>query len=63
MKAYQVQARPWQRCQPLHELQRRHHDVRSAVAVRCFEFENGLPCVVDTQPFVGLSLTIAGRVT
>jgi hypothetical protein len=54
MKAYQLQARSrhqWR--QPLHELQRRHHEVGGAVAIRCFELEHHLPRAVHTQPFVG----------
>ena len=52
MKADEMQARPrhqHQRGQPLHELHWRHHDVLSAVAVRCFEFENDLPRAVQSE--------------
>ena len=54
MKAYQVQARArHQRCQPLHELHWRHHDVGGAVAAGCFEFEHHLPRSIYTEPLVG----------
>ena len=54
MEADQVQSRAWhQRCQPLHELQRAHHQVRGAVSPGGFELEHHLACSLGLHPFVG----------
>ena len=54
MEADQVQSRAWhQRCQPLHELQRAHHQVRGAVSPGGLELEHHLACGVGLHPFVG----------
>ncbi len=42
-----------QRRQPLHELQRRHHQMRGAVAPGCFERQHHLANRVALYPFVG----------
>ena len=42
----------YQRGQPLHELQRRHHQVRGPVAPRRLELELHLPCRVELHPLV-----------
>ncbi len=44
---------PHQRRQPLHELQRRHHQVRGAVAPEGLELEHHLPGGVGLHAFVG----------
>ena len=58
-KTDQVQARPGHQCgQSVHELQRRHHMVRGAVAPGCLQLEHHLPAaLVCTR-----SLASAGRV-
>jgi hypothetical protein len=54
MKPDEVQPRPrHQRCQPLHELQRAHDQVRGAVAPRCLELELHLAGGVELHPLVG----------
>ena len=54
MKADQMQARArHQCCQPLHEFQRRHHEVARAVAIRRLQLEHHLPGAVHTEPLVG----------
>jgi hypothetical protein len=53
-RAYQV--KPWSRHQrrdPLHELHWRHHEVRRAVAPRCFELQLDLPGGIDLHALVG----------
>ena len=53
MEADQVQPGPWhQRRQPLHEFQRAHHQLRSAVAPGCLELELHLTCIVELHPLV-----------
>lgn len=53
MEAIQVQPRAWhQRRQPLHELQRRHDQMRGAVAPGCLELEQHLPGGVCLHKFV-----------
>jgi len=53
MKTDQVQARArHEGGEPLHEFQRRHHDVARAIAIGCFQREHHLPRGVHTQPFV-----------
>ena len=50
----QMQPRPWhQRCQPLHEPRRRHHQVGGAAAPGCLELEYHLPGGVGLHAFVG----------
>jgi len=52
----QVQPGAWhQRSQPLHELQRRHHQVRGAVAPSGLELEHDLPGRVGLHALVGQS--------
>ena len=54
VEANQVQPRPWhQRGQALHELQRRHDQMRGAVAPGCLELEHHLPGGVGLHAFVG----------
>ncbi len=54
MKADQVQPRPrHQRRQPLHEIERAHHNVRRSAAPRCLELELHLPCRVELNALVG----------
>ena len=42
-----------QRGQALHEFQRRHPDVRGAVAPRAFELQHDIPRSIALHPFVG----------
>src|SRR5262245_28079639 len=42
-----------QRCESLHEFQRRHDDVARAVAIRRLQLEHDLSGVVHTEPLVG----------
>ena len=52
MEANQVQPGPWyQRRQPLHELQRRHHEVGGAVAPRGLQLQYDLPGGVGLYAF------------
>ena len=52
--ADQMQPRPGRPCgQPLHELQRRHHQLRGPVAPSCLELEHHLPGGVGLHAFVG----------
>jgi len=37
----------------LHELQRRHHDMGSSVAVRTLELQHDLACLIAFEPLVG----------
>ena len=54
MKADEMQARARHECcEPLHEFQRRHHEVGRAVAKDCLQLEHDLPCAVHAQPLVG----------
>ena len=54
MKTDQMQARArHQCCQPLHEFQRRHHEVARAVAIGGLQLEHRLPRAVHTEPLVG----------
>ena len=54
MKACQMQARlRHQRGQALHEFQRRHHDVRGAVAPGALELEKDLAFAIAAESFVG----------
>ena len=54
VKADQMQARSrHQRGQALHESQRRHLDVRGAVAPRAFELQHDIPRSIALHPFVG----------
>ena len=54
MKANQVQpGSGHQRSQPLREIQRRHHQVRGAVAPSGLELEHHLPGGVGLHAFVG----------
>ena len=54
MEPNEVQPRPGhQRSQPLHELQRRHHQVRRAVAPRRLQLEHHLARGVDLYALVG----------
>ena len=54
VKADQVQARTWHQCgQALHEFQRRHHDVRGAVAPGALELEKDLAFAIAAESFVG----------
>jgi len=54
MKTDQTQARTWHQCgQPLHEFQRRHLDVRGAVAPRVFEFQHDITRAIALEPLVG----------
>ncbi len=54
MKTNQVQARAWHQCgQALHEFQRRHHDVRGAVAPGALELEKDLAFAIAAESFVG----------
>jgi len=54
VKAYEMQARArHEGCQPLHEFERRHHEVARAVAIRRLQLEYHLPRAVHTQPLVG----------
>jgi len=39
--------------EPVHEFQRRHHEVARAVAIRRLQLEHHLPRAVHTQPLVG----------
>jgi len=56
MEANQVQPRSGhQRSQPLHELQRRHHQVRGADAPSGLELEHDLPGGVGLHALVGQS--------
>ena len=54
MEANQAQPRPGHQCgQPLHELQRAHHQVRRAIAPRRLELQLHLTGGVDLHPLVG----------
>ena len=54
VKADQMQARArHESCQPLHEFERRHHDMARAVAIRRLELQHDLPRVVHAQPLGG----------
>ncbi len=54
MESNQVQPWPWhQGCKPLHELQRRHHQVRGAVAPGCLQLQHHLPCCVALHALIG----------
>ena len=54
MEPNQVHPRAWhQRRQSLHELQRRHDQVRGAIAPSCLELEHHLPGGVGLHAFVG----------
>ena len=54
MKTDQMQARArHQRGQALHEFQRRHPDVRGAVAPRAFELQYDIPRSIALEPLVG----------
>ena len=54
MKTDQMQARArHQGGEPLHEFQRRYHEVARAVAIRRLQLEHHLPGVVHPQPLVG----------
>jgi hypothetical protein len=53
MEPDEMQPRPWhQRGQPMHELQRAHHQVRGAVAPRGLELELHLPGGVELHPLL-----------
>ncbi len=53
-KTDEMQARAQHECgEPLHEFQRRHHEVGRAVAKDCFQLEHDLPCAVHIWPLVG----------
>jgi hypothetical protein len=52
--AEQMQARPrHQRGQALHELQRRHHNVRGAVAPGALELQHDVSSAIALESFVG----------
>ena len=54
MEANQMQPRTRDQCgQPLHELQRRHHDMGGAVAVGALELQHDLARWIALEPFVG----------
>jgi hypothetical protein len=54
MKTDQVQARSrHQRRQTLHEFQRRHPDMRGAVAPRALELQHDVTRALSLEPFVG----------
>ena len=61
-EADQVQSRTWhQGCQPLHELQRAHAQVRGAIAPRCLELWLHLAGGVELHPLVGSSGRVMQR--
>ena len=54
MKTDEMPARAWhQGCQPLHEFQRRHHEVARAIAIGGLQLEHHLPGAVHAEPLVG----------
>ncbi len=54
VEADQMQARTrHQRGQALHEFQRRHDDVRGAVAIGALQLQHDLACAIALEPFVG----------
>ena len=54
MEANQMQPGPRHQCgQALHELQRRHHDMRGAVAPGALELQHDLAGWIAFEPFVG----------
>jgi len=54
VKTYEVRPWPGHQCRkPLHEFQRRHDEVRRAVAPGCLEFEHHLPGSVGLNAFIG----------
>ena len=61
-EADQVQSRTWhQGCQPLHELQRAHAQVRGAIAPLCLELWLHLAGGVELHPLVGSSGRVMQR--
>ena len=54
VEADQMQAWAWrQRCEALHEFQRRHDDMRGAVVVGTLELQHDLAGAITLEPFVG----------
>jgi len=54
VEANQMQPRRRDECgQPLHELQRRHHDLRGPVTVGTLELQHDLARAIALEPFVG----------
>jgi len=54
VKADQMQARARHESgEPLHEFQRRHHEVVRSITIRRLQLEHHLPRAVHTQPLVG----------